>query len=323
MQQLFGSLLGLLLASIAVLLGFFPPPALGLKVAYNNAWIEGTPLAWTNKNMYKTDTATFVSGGVASIGGTADIGGNAETQGLKQYATHKNYRLIYVIVEVAYRLVANKAAGINTLADLRGKRVGTMPGTSAEVFVRTLLASAGVNQGDYTQVSGNVCMRAPCGANTFPSQLKAKQIDAFGIWETAVELGIEAIGEANAAVFQNASLYREIYSLYATADSLKDAATRNKIVHYVKALNQTLDVFRNEPDKVYATVGSAIGVDVPVLKNVWADHAWGPGSLGEDLVDYLVREEQYLSKADKRSPISRADLAKFIDSSVYEDAKKL
>ncbi|KAK1756657.1 putative aliphatic sulfonates-binding protein [Echria macrotheca] len=296
--------------------------AASIKVAFSPMWIEGTPFVYANKNVYKADTATSVSGGVASLG-SAELGGNAETQGLIQYVNHKNYRLIYVVVEVTYRLVANKAAGIKTLADLKGKRIGTFQGSSAEVFVRMLLGSAGLANSDYTIVSGNVCMRAPCGANTFPSQLKAKQIDAFGVWETAVELGVEALGEENAVIFKNASIYREVYSLFATQQSLQDATTRKKIVAYVKALNETLDVFRNDPEKVYPMVSQAIGVDVPVLRKVWPDHVWGPGSLGTDLVDYLYREDQYLSKANKRTAATRDELEKFIDRSVYEDAMKL
>jgi ABC-type nitrate/sulfonate/bicarbonate transport system substrate-binding protein len=299
------------------------PVAQGLKIACSQMWIEHTPLAYAGSNFYKADTVSLTNGGVPNLSDrSVDLAGNAETQGLKNYVRNKNYRLIGIIVEVTYRLVANKAAGITTLADLKGKRIGTIAGTSAEVFVRQLLASAGLSQSDYTTVNGNVCMREPCGADTFPAQLKSRRIDAFGVWETAVELGIRAIGEDNAAVFKNASVYREVYSLYSTEEKLRDAATRQKIVQYVRALNQTYDVFRNSPDKVYSTIGQLVNVDTSVLKSVWADHLWGPGSLGKDLVDYLEVEDQYLAKADRRQAFSRAELEKFVDTSVYEEAMK-
>ncbi|KAK0721099.1 hypothetical protein B0H67DRAFT_644262 [Lasiosphaeris hirsuta] len=299
--------------------------ASALRLACNTAWIEHTPQAYTFKNTYKGDTpGVLVSGGAASLSDASiDLAANAETQGLKQYATHRNYRLIYVIVEVSYRLVARRDAGVARLADLRGKRIGTASGSSAEVFVRQLLSTAGLAHADYTLVSGGVCMRAPCAAGSFPAMLRDRKIDAFGIWEPAVELGVQAVGEAEAVLFQNASVYREIYSLYSTVEKLRDPPTRKKIVEFVRALNQTLDLFRNEPDKVYAAVGQTVGVDVPVLKDVWADHKWGPGSLGPDLLDYLVVEDEYLAKTDKRAGISRADLAKFIDTSVYDEALAL
>jgi ABC-type nitrate/sulfonate/bicarbonate transport system substrate-binding protein len=298
-----------------------------LKIACSQQWIEHTPLAYAAKNFYNNkavaggDTATIISGGVPNLSDSSvDLAANAETQGLKNYAQHKNYRLIGIIVEVTYRLVAKKASGIATLADLKGKRVGTIPGTSAEVFVRQLLASAGLSERDYTTVGGNVCMRAPCGSGTFPSQLSSGQIDAFGVWETAVELGVQALGEENVVTFKNASVYREVYSLYTTEEKLRNVGTRQRIVQFVRALNQTYELYKGSPEKVYDMVAQTVGVDLPVLMNVWADHVWGPGSLGKDLVDYLEWEDEYLARTDRRQAFSRAELERFVDTSVYEEA---
>jgi len=301
------------------------PVVSALKVAFNPQWIEGTPFTYANRNVYKgSDGATAVSGGVTSISNRAvELGGNAATQGLKQYVRNKNYRLIYIVVDVTYRIVANRASGVRNITDLKGKRVGSIPGTSAEVFVRALLGNAGLANSDYTLVSGNVCMKTPCGSGTFPSQLKSKSIDAFGVWETAVELGVEAIGEENAVIFKDPNIYREVYSLYATTENLSNPTTRKKIVEYVKALNTTLEIFRSQPEKVYPTVSQAINVDVPVLRKVWEDHVWGPRSLGDDLVEFLVKEDQLLAKMDRRTAATKAEIKQFIDQSVYEDAGKL
>ncbi|KAK3309637.1 uncharacterized protein B0T15DRAFT_516027 [Chaetomium strumarium] len=168
-------------------------------------------------------------------------------------------------------------------------------------------------------------MREPCAADTFPAQLRAGKIDAFGVWETSGELGIRALGGPDkAAVFKNASVYREVYSLYSTEEKLRDAATRQRIVRFVRALHKTYDLFRNastssSPD-VYTTVARTVGVDVPVLKSVWADHVWGPGRLDGGLLDYLEREDQYLARVDRRQPFSRAELERFVDTSVYQEA---
>jgi len=302
---------------------FFNTGVLALKIATSLQWIEHTPQPYAIKNFYKgSDTATLSSGGVANLASdkSFDLAANAETQGLIQYASHKNLRLIYVICEAGYRVVANKASGITTLADLKGKKVGTMPGTSAAYFINKFLGSVGLKSGDYSIVSGNVCMRAPCGSGTFPQMITGKQVDAFGIWEPAVELGADALG-TNAVIFQNTSIYREVYSLYSTDDKLKDPATRKNIVAFVKALNQTLEVFRDKPETVYATVASAVGMDASVVQAVWPVHKWS-GDLPSDLLDFMVLEDQYLAQQNGRAAVARADLANFIDPSVIEDAKK-
>jgi ABC-type nitrate/sulfonate/bicarbonate transport system substrate-binding protein len=151
--------------------------------------------------------------------------------------------------------------------------------------------------------------------------ITGKQVDAFGIWEPAVELGARALG-SNAVIFQNTSVYREVYSLYTTTDKLNKPATRKNIVAYVKALNQTLEVFRGHPESVYATVGGNVGMDASIVQAVWPVHNWS-GDLPSDLLDFLVVEDAYLAQTDGRATISRADLAKFIDPSVIADAQKL
>ncbi|KAK4139253.1 putative aliphatic sulfonates-binding protein [Dichotomopilus funicola] len=309
------------------------PPTTPLNIACISDWIEHTPLFHTAQHLYAgPDVATLSRGGVVNlIDGTfpsVDLGANAETQGLKQYVQHRNIRLIGIIVEVPYRLVANTArANITALTDLRGKRIGTIPGTSAEVFIRQLLATVGLQAGtDYQIVSGNVCMREPCAADTLPEQLRAGQIDAFGIWETSVELGVRALGglvenggTGTAVTFQDLEVYR-VYSLYSTMEKLADPQTRKRIVAFVKGLAQAYEVFKAEGEEVLGEVAQRVGVDGDVLKAVWGDHLWGPGDLGDRLLEFLNREDEYLAGVDKRQRLTKEELKTFVDASVYAEA---
>ncbi|KAK7183342.1 periplasmic binding protein-like II [Paraphaeosphaeria sporulosa] len=299
------------------------PNISALKIATSLQWIEHTPQAYAIKNFYKgSSPATLSSGGVANLASDSsiDLAANAETQGLKQYANHKSLRLIYIITEVSYRLVARSSspANVKSLADLKGKKIGSMPGTSAAIFVQRMLASAGVNDGAYSIVSGNVCMKAPCGSGTLPAMLKGGQVDAFGIWEPAVELGIRAIGKDNAVVFQNATTYREVYSLYTTTDKLADPKKRADIVAFVRALNQTLEVYNHPNASVYSFVADRVGMDAEVVEAVWADHKWSGTWKDEELMPLLVDEDAMLAKSDRRAPMSRAELETFLDTSVIE-----
>jgi 2-keto-3-deoxy-L-rhamnonate aldolase RhmA len=56
--------------------------------------------------------------------------------------------------------------------------------------------------------------------------------------------------------------------LYVTEAKLKNAETRKKVVQFVRALNQTYELFRDSPNQVYATVAQTVGFDWLVLKNV-------------------------------------------------------
>lgn len=299
-------------------------PASAIKLASSLQVMEYTPQPYAIKNFYKGQ-ASIISGGVASLPSdkTVDLGANAEFQGLIQYGTHKNIRMIYTIVDVPYRIVANKAAGINTLADLKGKRIGTFPGTSATYFVSKLLNSAGVKDSEYAVVSGNVCMKSPCGAGTLPAQIQAKTIDAFGIWEPAPELGGQVLGD-DAVFFQNATVFREIYSLFTTTEKLNDPSSRKAIVEFIRAMDQAIDTFKNAPEKVYQVVAQTMGMDAATVQAVWPVHKWA-GTLGVDmdsnLIDYMVDEDVYVASQNGRQPMTKDVIAQFVDTSVIADAR--
>ncbi|KAI1871517.1 uncharacterized protein JN550_004511 [Neoarthrinium moseri] len=295
--------------------------ATALRIAGAFSVIEYNPLLIASQDYYN-GTAQVVNGGVANLFGNSDIdlAGNAETQALRQYATHKNLRVIYTVVEVAYRIVASKKAGISSLADLKGKKIGTVPSTSAAYFVQRYLASAGgLRDSDYTTVSGGNCNTAPCGAGTLPYMLVHGSIDAVGMWEPTLELAIEGLG-SDAVVFQNKSVYREVYNLYTTTDKLKNASTRKDIVAYLRALDQTAQLFTNHSETVIPRVAKTMNMNEAVLKAVWPVHDW-KGGLAPDLFDVLVPEDQWVAKVDRRSGISQADLKTMIDSSVLEEAR--
>lgn len=308
------------LATLAAALGL----ADAIKLASSLQVIEHTPLPYAIKNFYE-GKASIISGGVASLPSdkTVDLGANAEYQGLIQYGNHKNIRMIYTIVDVPYRIVANKAAGISTLADLKGKRVGSFPGTSANYFVKKLLNSAGVRDSEYTVVSGNICMKSPCGVGTLPAQIQAKTIDAFGVWEPAPELGGRVLGD-DAVFFQNATVFREIYSLFTTTEKLNDPPTRKAIVEFIRALDQAIGAFKNTPEKVYEFVAEAMEMDAATVQAVWPVHKWA-GSLGADmdsnLIDYMVDEDVYVASQNGRQPMTKDVIAQFVDTSVIADAR--
>jgi len=153
-----------------------------LKIASNLETIEYTPeLVAIQDYLNKSISASIVSGGVPTLfsDSSIDLASNAETQALRNYASHKNLRIIYTVAEVYYRIVANKAKGISVGKDLKGKRIGTIQSTSAAYFLSKYLASVGLRDSDVTIVSGNTCNKAPCGSATLPTMLTQGSIDAI------------------------------------------------------------------------------------------------------------------------------------------------
>ncbi|KAI1265258.1 periplasmic binding protein-like II [Xylariaceae sp. FL1019] len=289
-------------------------------------------------------TVSLVNGGIPSLVSdtTIDLGANSETQLLRQYASHRNLRTVITTAEVYYRIVASKRAGINTLADLKGKRIGAVPSarmisyrpsldrcflevsmlmTSSEYFVQTYLATVGLNPEDYTIVSGAACLQTPCSSGTYPSMLSSGGIDAIAMWEPSVQLGAEALG-SDAVVFgDNQTTYREIYNLATTAEKLANPAKRAEIVQFVRALVQAEAIFMSDPDQVVARAALAVKTNATLFREVWPIHHWTARN-PPDLIDVLVEEDKYVARQDHRTPIARDVLADIVDTTVLADAMK-
>src|SRR5690606_13516072 len=76
--------------------------------------------------------------------GEADVATNAETQLLRYSVDNPNLRIILGVSEGLYRVVARRSAGIETVADLKGKAVATIPQTSSGYFLNRMLTEAGL-----------------------------------------------------------------------------------------------------------------------------------------------------------------------------------
>ncbi|RPA76348.1 periplasmic binding protein-like II [Ascobolus immersus RN42] len=309
---MFSTLLNILLLPLSVS---------AILIAADINSIEHTPHIFAISDHY-TGTASLISGGIASLWSNPNVtlATNAETQALRQYAQHKNLRIIFTSAETYYHIVANRHAGIETLEDLKGKRIGVIPGTSANYFVQKYLGMAGLKEGDYSTVAGQICMRAPCGPGTFPYLFTQERIDAVAMWEPSTELARLALGVNNTITFTpDESVYREIVNVHSTVEKLADPETRKEIVAYVAALIKTHKWFREEPEEVIGKIVTALRIDRTVLENVWAEHKWR-GGLAEGLDEVLIEEEEWVRSFDRRAATSQEDLAKMVDRSVLEEA---
>ncbi|AUX34285.1 MULTISPECIES: ABC transporter substrate-binding protein [Sorangium] len=290
-----------------------------LKITSDTASIEFTPVLVASQDFYPGEAAVD-SGGIVSLlnDPSVDLGTNAETQTLRQSVAHPNLRIIFTATETFYRIVANRAAGISSLADLRGKRIGTIPNTSAAYFVTKYLGTVGLTADDYTMVPGGICISAPCGANTLPSLMERGQVDAVALWEPSSELAKEVLG-SDAIVFQDRSLYREIVNLHSTAEKLADPEKRRGIVEFVRALARAQELYRTDPEVVWPRISEAIGIEPSVLENVWEDEQF-LGTLVPDILDVLEEEEPWVAAQTGRAPRTRAELAPLVDDSVMKEA---
>src|SRR6516162_3457528 len=102
-----------------------------LRVAVNMTTIESAPVFAAAERL-GAGAVRLLPGGIPRlIDGSADAATHASTQAILRSTEDPRIRIVLTIAEYDYRIVARRSAGIQRVADLRGKMVATPLHTSA------------------------------------------------------------------------------------------------------------------------------------------------------------------------------------------------
>ena len=298
-----------------------------LRIYGNLSLLEMAPVLLAADRIY-TGTTVIEHGGVMSLWGKAtdlpslaaagrsDIAANSETQALRCSFENPDLRFIFTLAECPYRIVCRRSAGIARLADLRGKRVGTMRKSSAEYFLDRMLRTVGLTEHDVIIVPYMAKTKAPL--TLMPQALLDGQLDAVTVWEPQMQKTKLAIG-TDAIEFCDPSIYRERFNLCSTQAHLGDPTTRQKIVAFVRALIAATQRLQSDPRDAQVLVARAAQLDAETVKTSWPYLTY-PGALADDLLDVLVHADVWVAKETGRAPRTYSDLSQCIDRSVLREA---
>ncbi len=271
--------------------------------------VELAPVRLAANGIYPAKV-NVTSGGVDALFGSnaALVATNAETQALRASVQHANLRIIFTVCEGLYRIVARKSAGISTLADLKGKTVDYSSGTSSAYFLHQMLGLVNLSESDVK-------------TGSTPSANSGGQAAAF--WEPNMAQYAAGISASDRIEFQKDDqgheVYRELFNLHATAESLADPTKRRTIVGFVRALITASEQIRADASVVYPLLTGPTGVSQAVLSESFKYERYA-GTLVSDALDQLTTEEVWHAKSNNRTARSRTELGKLIDASVLQDA---
>ncbi len=292
-------------------------PQSTLSIASVPAVMESSVLLRAAK-LWRDGAAITVAGGVANLWPsknpvrteTVDLAGNSEAQMLHFSALNPGCRMILTVVEGLYHVAGRRSAGISDAASLKGKRIATLAGTSAAYFLETILAGAGLSAADATIVSMPVA--------AMPGALAAKDVDAMAIWEPEPRRAATLLGQ-DYVEFRPAGAYRELYSLYTTADLLADVTKRKQIVSFVRALKEASREAVDSPNELQAPFAERSGYSMDLIRSAWREHDF-VCDMPADILEVLAKEEAWLAPRESRKPRLREELATLIDTSVLKEA---
>ena len=293
------------------------PPLAPIRVS-GSYWIELSPVLVAANSFYAEQLAVGEGGITRITAGEADLATNAETQLLRESVVNPDLRIIMTVTESFYRLVARRSAGIETLADLKGKRVMAPRLTSANYFVVAMLRTAGLTEADIELVNLPPAQGDQTGMDQMSDALARGEVDAIAMWEPEPEDAIRKLG-ADAVVFQDRNVYREVFNLHARAPDLADPAKRRSIVAFVRAVADATAALKADPAPHWPHVSGITGFTLEEIGWGWPEMEF-PVRIVPDMLDVLEIEERWVAQASNRAARSREELAVFIDTSIVEEA---
>lgn len=281
-------------------------------------WIELSPVITAANSFYPVQLPVGEGGITRITSGEADLATNAETQLLRESLINPDLRIIMTVTESFYRLVGRRSAGIETLADLKGKRVMLPANTSANYYLVAMLATVGLTEADVTLVPLPPQLGDQTGMDQMSDALVRGDVDVISIWEPEPEDAIQQLGD-DAIVLQDKSVYREVFNLHARAPDLADPDKRRSIVAFVRAVAEATAALQADPEQYWPHISSITTFTEEEIAMGWPEMEF-PVQIIPDMLDVLEVEEVWVARERNRTPRTREELAVFIDHSVLEEA---
>jgi NitT/TauT family transport system substrate-binding protein len=281
-------------------------------------WIELSPVLVAASSFYAQPLEVGEGGITRITADEADLATNAETQLLRESVANPDLRIIMTVTESFYRLVARRSAGVATLADLKGKRVMAPRLTSANYFVVAMLRTVGLTDADIELVNLPPAQGEQTGMDQMSDALARGEVDAIAMWEPEPEDAIRRLGD-DAIVFQDRSVYREVFNLHARAPDLAAPDKRRSIVAFVRAVADATAALKANPAPYWPHISRITGFTLEEIGWGWPEMEF-PVRIAPDMLDVLEIEERWVAHASNRAPRTREELAELIDASVVEEA---
>lgn len=219
-------------------------------------------------------------------------------------------------------LVARRDSGIDTPADLKGKRIGYYRGSTAHYGIMMVLRGFGIRADQVTLVHLSPAEQL--------AALGKKEIDAAMVWEPWMHRMVHEVGARVVAREGELGIYMDVSGFSVRRDWLRD--NRETAVRFLRGLLLAYDVVRKDERVAISAGAREMGISdewaeaiyaytPPSNMYLWADpryrHSLAKGSSLDRRLAYLgafLFDEKVIPK--------RVDLRNALDPSVIAEALK-
>ncbi|WLH60826.1 ABC transporter substrate-binding protein [Pseudomonas sp. FP2300] len=220
--------------------------------------------AGTGNTPYKVAYSEFAGGNLiveALASGSLDVGGMSEIPPIFSIQSHRQPRLIAVLQSDVNNQVflIPKDSPIESIGQLRGKRVGYVRSTTSHYFLIKALKEQGLTMNDITAVA----LTPQDGFSAFQSG----QLDAWVIYGVFIQL---AKFRSGARVLKTALGYLSgNYLIAARPAALEDPLRKQVIQDYIQRQARTWEWINNNPEPWATKSAQLLGVDKAVFLDMY------------------------------------------------------
>jgi len=219
-------------------------------------------------------------------------------------------------------VVAGKDSGIETSADLKGKRIGYFRGSGSQYGVAMILAQSGIRLDQVTLVHMEPAEQL--------AALAGRQIDAAMVWEPWMQRMIHEVGGRVIATEGELGIYVNVSGLAVRRDWLRE--NRETAVRFLRALLAAHGVLQKDNTVAIRAGAQAMGISEALTETIYQEtppakmQSWVDPRYRYSLVKGapLDRRLVYLSAFLLEQGIipQPVDLRGALDASVIADALK-
>ncbi len=219
----------------------------------------------------------------AMLGGGAEFSTVAETPIMYAGFSQQPVWVVATIESspLSVKILARKDKGVTTPTDLRGKKVGTFKGGSAEYFLAQFLKKHGMSMQDV-----RVTYMAPPALVT---AIVRGDLAAIAMWEPHIYNGETGIG-ADAVTFTGEDIYTETFHIAV----MKEYAEQNAstVESFLRALAKAEALIRSNPEEAKETILRAISIDPEILDHIWPNFRFDL-VLEQEIIDLIEKEAAF------------------------------
>jgi NitT/TauT family transport system substrate-binding protein len=218
--------------------------------------------------------------------GGVDVATAAELPVTIGSATRGDIAIIATISTSSYQIkvVARRSAQVVEAPQIRGKRIGTVIGSSAQYFLDNWLVFNDIDPKTVTVVA-----LAP---DKLVSALEDRRVDAIAIWEPLASIAAAALG-GDAVMFASPRVYTQHFNLVAGRDTI--AHREADMTGLLKALMHAQRFIDAEPAQARALLAERLHVSLALATAVMADQDYRV-RLDQSLVTTMQAEARWLAQ---------------------------